>query len=389
MPGFDSKIFNPEVFGKYVDRIPKVVQNQLIKAGVFTTRNELKTMLTEQTGGNYVTLPMFGLIGGDALNYDGQTDITATSTGTFSQSMVVVGRAKAWTEKDFSADITGVDFMDNVAQQVSDYWDDNEQAELIHILKGIFGGSNAFVTNHTYDISKAETKTVSATTLNSAIQKACGANKGIFKVVICHSVVATNLENLSAIEYLKYTDSEGVQRDLGLGTWNGKLLLIDDGVPTEIDASTATYEKTSDVALVTGKTYYTRSGSAGNYTYTAVTTPDVANIGSYYEQTYEGDTVYISYVLGDGAFTYCDCGAKVPYEMARDPYDDGGKDTLITRQRKLYAPFGFTFTKNSMQTLSPTDAELEMATNWALVSGTDGTVIDHKAIPIAQIKSLG
>lgn len=388
MPGFDSKIFNPEVFGKYVDRIPKVVQNQLIKAGVFTTRNELKTMLTEQTGGNYVTLPMFGLIGGDALNYDGQTDITATSTGTFSQSMIVVGRAKAWTEKDFSADITGVDFMDNVAQQVSDYWDDNEQAELIHILKGIFGGSNEFVTKHTYDISKTDIN-VSATTLNSAIQRACGANKGIFKVVICHSAVATNLENLSAIEYLKYTDSESVQRDLGLATWNGKLLLIDDGVPTEVDASTATYEKTSDAALVAGKTYYTRSGSSGNYTYTAVATPDVANIGSYYEQTYEGDTVYTSYVLGDGAFTYCDCGAKVPYEMARDPYDDGGKDTLITRQRKLYAPFGFTFTKNSMQTLSPTDAELEMATNWALVSGTDGTVIDHKAIPIAQIKSMG
>lgn len=39
------------------------------------------------------------------------------------------------------------------------------------------------------------------------------------------------------------------------------------------------YAKTKDVALVTGKTYYTLSDS----TYSAVASPDVANIGSYYE----------------------------------------------------------------------------------------------------------
>ena len=43
----------------------------------------------------------------------------------------------------------------------------------------------------------------------------------------------------------------------------------------------AVYTKTTDVALVDGKTYYTKSGS----TYTAVASPDVANIGSYYELT--------------------------------------------------------------------------------------------------------
>lgn len=47
-----------------------------------------------------------------------------TSTKTFEQGMVVVGRAKAWTEKDFSYDITGgVDFMGNVSAQVAEYKD--------------------------------------------------------------------------------------------------------------------------------------------------------------------------------------------------------------------------------------------------------------------------
>ena len=48
-----------------------------------------------------------------------------------------------------------------------------------------------------------------------------------------------------------------------------------------------TYEATSDVALVPGKTYYTRSGSEGSYTYTPVASPDVANISSYYELSAE------------------------------------------------------------------------------------------------------
>ena len=43
------------------------------------------------------------------------------------------------------------------------------------------------------------------------------------------------------------------------------------------------YAKTEDTALNATKTYYTRSDSEP-YTYTPVTTPEVANIGTYYEQ---------------------------------------------------------------------------------------------------------
>ena len=83
MSAFDSKIFNAEVFGKYMDTVPRVKQNQLLKAGVLRTRNELKTLLTEQAGGNYITLPMKGRIGGSALNYDGATNITADKFSRF------------------------------------------------------------------------------------------------------------------------------------------------------------------------------------------------------------------------------------------------------------------------------------------------------------------
>lgn len=105
-------------------------------------------------------------------------------------------------------------------------------------------------------------------------------------------------------------------------------------------------------------------------------------------------TQYVTYVLGEGAISFEDIGAKVPYEMARDPKTDGGVDTLYTRQRKVFAPYGISYEKASQTTLSPTDAELSNGANWVLVhSGeakeNDRSYIAHKAIPIARILSRG
>ena len=346
MSVFDSKNFNAEVFGKYLETVPRVKQNALLEAGILRGRPDLKTMLVEQTGGNFISVPMTGLIGGAALNYDGNTDITGTSLETFLQSMIVVGRAKAWMEKDFSQDITGHDFMADIAAQVADYWDDVDQTTLLAILKGVFGvTTNSFNTNHTLDITAETVPTVGAGTLNSAIQKAAGANKDIFTCVVMHSVVATNLENLQLLEYLKYNDGNGVERDLSLATWNGRTVLVDDDVPVEAVAATQT------------ETAYNK---------------------------------YTTYVLGTGAFDYCDCGAAVPNEVYRQPLTKGGQEYLITRQRKLFAPRGFSFVQPNTPIVSPTDANLETAARWALVKDSAGTgYFDSKAIPLARIISRG
>ena len=231
-----------------------------------------------------------------------------------------------------------------------------------------------------------------ATSLNSAIQKACGDHKNKFSLAIMHSAVATNLENMKVLVYLKYNDANGMERETGLATLNGRLVIVDDSMPVGEDESTATYGATSDQAVVAGKTYYTRSGSSPNYVYTRVARPADANISSYYEKTAEGQPVYTTYIFGDGAIEYTNCGAKVPAEMSRDPKTNGGQDTLYNRQRKCFAPYGISFTKASMSTLSPTDAELAMGVNWELVN-TGGTnnkkYISLKAIPIARIISLG
>jgi hypothetical protein len=392
MAKFDSKTFNDKAFGKYVDIVPKLKKNELIKSKALQSNSQIKQAFSGQTGVVFATIPMYGRIDGTPLNYDGATDITATSTVTYERGVIVIGRAKAWVENDFAEDATGgAGFMSNVARQVSEYWDEIDQDTLLAILEGIFSMTGAanlkFVTGHTYDISGSVGGVVNASTLNTAIQKASGDKKSKFTISIMHSAIATNLENLKLLAYMTYTDANGIERQLELATWNGRAVIIDDGMPT-VDVA-AVYTITADTELDAAKTYYTRSGSAGSYVYTVVASPLLANIATYYELTADAYTKYTTYVLGNGAFDYEDIGAEVPYAMVRDEKTNGGQTYLYSRQRKVFAPYGISFTKASVATNSPTDAELKTAANWTLVNDGADKYFDHKAIPIARIVSRG
>ena len=432
--------------------------------------------MADEVGGNYITTPLKGLIGGNAQNYDGGTDLTANGTKTFSHSRVVVGRANAWTEKDFSYDITGgEDFLENVAQQISEYWEEIDQATIVHILNGVFSMTDEagldFIAKHTNDVtakqnSEGVTGNMDGTTLNTTMQKACGDNKSNFSLAIMHSMVATNLENLKLLVYLKYNDANGMQRDLAIGTLNGRTVLVDDNMPVkEVEGSAAVDAvsevkgvytltvsgaavegdkleiKIGDTTVVTyladgaatvagvGGTLRTMckgvpaitnlfdiSGTGASVIFTqkvggtgaaptvtctqansgtiaasvATTTPGVAAVAA--KAAVAAHTEYTTYVLGNGAIEYTNCGAKVPYETDRNPAKNGGEDTLYSRQRKSFAPYGISFIQTSMASLSPTDAELENGANWELVNDNSSDTkeyINHKAIPIARIISLG
>ena len=480
---FDSKFFNAEVFKGYVDRLPNPKKNELIKSKAIRPRPDLAQAMKDGDGGNYLTTSLKGLINNSAAqNYDGSTDLQTNKTTTFKHSRVVVGRMNAWTENDFSYDITGgQDFLENVAEQLVEYFEEIDQATLVAILTGIFnmtGDANAaFVEAHTHDVtgvsnSEGQIGRMDGTTLNTAMQRACGDNKGKFSLALMHSFVATNLENLKILVYLKYNDGNGIEREIGLATLNGRLVLVDDSMPVinvpaqeaiaAVDAVDAvqgvytisvtgaaiegdklaisfggeTFEYVADgaaTAAAVAKTVrdvlktkaaftnvFTVGGNGSSITFTqkvggtgaiptvtatqttngtiaasiATTTAGVAAVaGVPAVEAKDAYKKYVTFVLGDGAIEYTDCGAKVPYETDRNPYINGGQDSLIARQRKCYAPFGISFTMESMSTLSPSDEELAMGVNWELVHSADQggatQYINHKSIPIARIISLG
>ena len=343
---FDAKSFNPQAFGAYVKRIPNVTRNELAKSRAVGANEQARSALSHQTGSLYARIPYFGRISGaTSQNNTGAADIQSTNTTTYEQGFVVASRMDAWTERSFSKNITaGVDFMDNVAAQIADYKMEVKQGILLAILKGVFSMDTAagtvaanaakdFIANHVFDITEVEDGLVNAATLNSAMQKACGDNKATFKMAIMHSVVATNLENMKLLKYLTYTDADGITRDLALGSWNGRLVLIDDAMPNE----------------------------GGEYT---------------------------TYVLGEGSVILDDIGDAVPYEMSRDPKTNGGQDTLYVRDRYICGVDGISFEKPSSVTASAANSDLENGANWNIIN--DGTTaIPHKAIALAKIVSKG
>ncbi len=341
MATFDFKQWNAEVFGKYVNKVPDLKKDAILKSGALKVRNDLKERLKDGVGGNYITEPMMAELDGTADNYDGSTDITSDKRKTYSQGKIVVGRAHGWTEKDMSSDLTGgVDFK-ATASEVAKYFNHINEGLLLSILKGIFASTDTsmanFVTDHTLDLSGETDPHISATTLNDVCQKALGDNKDKFAMAIMHSAVATQLENKQLITYFVYNDANGLQKQVNLYAWNGRLVIVTDQVP------------------VTG---------VSNDTYT-------------------------TYVLGKGAIEFADVGAKVPFEAEREAGKNGGQTTLYGRERVLLAPVGISFAPSSIP-VSPTNAQLESATTWKLASDNDATNPSYypiKAIAIARIIS--
>lgn len=354
MAKFDSKSFNPQAFGKYVDRIPNVTKNELAKCGAVGMNQNAHDALANQTGSLYARVPYFGRIDGStSQNNDGGHDIQSSATTTYEQGFIVASRMDGWTEKSFSKNITaGVDFMDNVAAQIADYKMDVKQAMLLAILAGVFSmkatgtgvaekAAKEFLEKHVYDITKAtgDDALVGAATLNKAIQQACGDNKNIFKLVIMHSEVATHLENIKLLKYMTQTDGDGIERELALATWNGRTVLIDDNMPADAIGETT-------------------------------------------------DIAYTTYVLGNGSIILDDIGDAVPYEMSRDPKTNGGQDTLYVRDRFICGVDGISFEKPASITASASNTDLATGTNWNIIN--DGTkAIPHKAIALCKIVSKG
>lgn len=385
MAKFDSKSWNPEVWEKYMRKVPNTKENSLIKNGLLNAKPNMTARLRDEVGGNYFTEPVKGLLDGEVLNYDGVTDLTATSRDTFEQGKIIIGRMKGWTEKDFSTELTGEDFMP-LAEEVKEYYDSVDQTDILSILKGIFAMTDTgtdFVAKHTYKVDKE----LDATDMNKALQKASGDKKKVYSVAFMHSLVATNLENLNLLNFLKYTDSNGIERDLTIGTYNGKLVVVDDEMPTADGYDAATASTPNALKVVAN------GATAGQ-----INLADVKK-ASFYPANVKADdyvvaaTEYTTYVLGNQFFDYDNVGVKVPNEMSRDPKTNGGVDTLYTRQRKLFVPKWISFTKAVMQTSSPTPAELANGANWEVVnngkSGSQKAYVNHKLIPVVQIISRG
>ena len=84
MGKFDSKSFNEKAFKYSVEhtRIPNLKTNELKKSKALKGSKDIRDVFTSQNGTVYAEIAMKGLLDGQAVNYDGETDIEATRSTT-------------------------------------------------------------------------------------------------------------------------------------------------------------------------------------------------------------------------------------------------------------------------------------------------------------------
>lgn len=334
--------FDEDVFNYRWGTEPDPVKTAMLESGALVANGEIAAQIAG--GGDLYTVPFYKTIGGTPVNYDGKTKITTTETSGAYQSGIVYGRANAWTARDFIADFnSGADPMGHIVASVASFWAKYRQKQLVNIANACFGVTdNGDFSNkwadHTHNIAATSTtigaaNKVSETTFSDAAQMACGDNDGIFSLAIMHSAVAKNLANLQLLEYRKYTDPEGIERQLRIGDINGLLVVVDDGVPvTKGDESQA--------------------------------------------------NEYTSYLFGAGALNYASAPVDHPSEILREPLENGGQDTLITRIRETILPNGFSYAKKSGDGVSPDDTALGDKSRYSIIH-------DPKAIAMAKVVSNG
>lgn len=423
--------FDEEIFGAFLDNEPDLVSNAMVQCGALVNDAYIADLIAG--GGNVYTMPFYGALADDNdQNYDGQTDIQLSTMGATQQTGVVYGRAKGWFADDFVADFTAANPMAAIAARVAKYWQNKKQARFIGIANAVLGISA--MSSHVKTLN-----TLGVTTISDTAQEIWGEHKGMASMAVMHSAIAQLYEDMERVEYLKYTDPNGVTRELPIYQVNGLLAIIDDGVPkgttgatsagvytitcggtfakddvitinTSIECELDTSDVTDATAVATALKSALEADETFNATYSMTRSQGVITCteksGHYgagkptasvtssagtcvtAQTTAPGNakTTYHTYLFGAGAFRQAQAPVAHPTFFGRDELKRGGMAYFGNRFRETIHPNGFNYTlpttgSPAKPVVSPTDAQLADSTKWGLAYS------DQKMIPFAKIIS--
>ena len=225
--------------------------------------------------------------------------------------------------------------MQHVANSVAGYYRQVWTSELMNILDTVMGLTA--MSGHVTDISASgstvtDDNKIGETSLIYAEQKALGDAADNFGMIIAHSMIVARYKALGLVDYVKYNEANGLQREINLPTIGGLVLLQSDRYT--VDAS----------------------GTVPKYKTTII---GAGSVLSARKNNYEN-----------------------PYYTDYDPETAAGVEKLYTKEGRVLHPNGFDFAVGNVATESPTRTELGTAANWSLK-------FNEKNIRIGQIISNG
>ena len=327
-----ADVIIPTEFEKYaIERTAAL--SAFADCGIIEPSPQFDTLAAE-AGGREVRMPLWKDITPTRQLLSDSSSLTVNKIFADQDIARIQNDAQVWSVNHLASVVSGDDPMQAIVDLVGAYWARVDESLLVSSLKGMFAAasmSGNLLAIHSESIAA----TTSATKLNGAtFVDACaklGDRSDRLTAVAMHSVTEAALRKLDLIDFIP--DSEGKTM---LRTFQGRRVVVDDNLPT-------------------------RAGSTDG-------------------------TVYTSYLFGDGAFGKGSARLDAAplqggfgtqgVEMARVPLDS---DTvLINRRRFILHPRGVKFLSASVAGDSPTNAELELGTNW-------GRVWENKNVRIVAV----
>lgn len=329
---FGGFSFDPEVFTGYIsERDP--INPKLISSGVVVPA-PAKVANSLANENNVVTIRFYQPYNGDALNYDGETDNTPVALSGSNMTGMAYRRMKAWTEQDFTHELTGSNDLSNVARNIGAYQAKENQKTLLSIFKGLEGVVD--FSTHVNDIALAVAGTVADTNRLGAdnalvaMQEALGDHMDEFQLWFMHSSVYTDLVRQGFANDVVIKSGK-MDEDPFPRYFLGKPVIVDD---------TATAVANS----VTGK------------------------------------VDYHTYLCGTGLVMTAPVRIDVPNYVDYDAETNGGVQKLYTKWGRLLHPYGFSFDVANVAKESPTNTELATPALWSMK-------YDTKNIPLVAFIS--
>lgn len=324
-------LFIPEVFESYQVN-DAVERTAFVESGVVA----LSPLLDQRAdgGGLLTTIPFWNDL--DATIEPNYSNTTYTDVATpqkidsGEQICRIAYLNEGFSSSDLNKELAGSDPMQRIANRIDSYWQKQFQRRILSIAIGIYndnvasGGSDMVI-----DVSSTTPGTITADNRFTApglidANYTLGDRAPGLGVLALHSVIYKKMLKDDLIDFLP--DSQG---KLTIPTYLQMRVVVDDGMPT----------------FGTGV-----------------------------------DRKYLCILFGAGAIGYGRGSPRRPAEVGRDPErgNGGGVEVLWSRKTWLIHPGGYNFLSATITGpgISPTWANLQLATNWE-------RVLDRKNIPMA------
>lgn len=315
--GGTSVALVPDIFIPYINE-RMYEKSNLVRSGIVIRDPRMDELA--RRGGWRIQIPFWkALTGNDEVIGTGtgatDSDLTVTALSTQKEIAPLFTRGKAWGAEDVAKALAGSDPIAALGEMVADWWNWKEQQLLVSILTGVYADNAANDSSDLiHDISvSASTGASTSISANAVIDATAKLGDSAFELtaLAVHSKVHACMQKQNLITF-EPTSAQ----DIGFGTYLGKTLIVDDGLPKSSTASTARF---------------------------------------------------VSYLFKPGAVVRGEGMAPVPIETDRDSL--AGVDILIHRRHFVLHPRGFQWT-DSPAALTPTNAECQEATSYDRVASS-------------------